>query len=59
MNTKKTNQNSGALSYASLTFARCICSLFLASADSAILFVKATLTLLNWLHISLLERQTD
>lgn len=36
-----------------LTLARCVCRLFLASAVSDMRLVKATLTLLNWFHISL------
>lgn len=36
-----------------MTLARCVCRLFLASAVSDMRFVKATLTLLNWFHISL------
>lgn len=35
------------------TFARCACKLLLASVVSEMRFVKATLTLLNWFHISL------
>lgn len=36
-----------------MTLARCVCKLFLASAVSDMRLVKATLTLLNWFHISL------
>ena len=36
-----------------LTFCRCACNLFLASVVSEILALKATLTVLNWDHISL------
>lgn len=36
-----------------MTLARCVCKLFLASPVSDMRLVKATLTLLNWFHISL------
>lgn len=36
-----------------ITFAKCVCRLFLASEVSDMRPVKATLTLLNWFHISL------
>lgn len=36
-----------------VTLARCVCSLFLALVVSDIQLVKATLTVLNWFHISL------
>lgn len=36
-----------------VTLARCVCSLFLALVGSDIPLVKATLTVLNWFHISL------